>query len=86
MRLTLQYLRDIAETHSQAALAANDRDSADAWENIGLAIDTCQTQIRDEWNIIKARLPLGTDAELAAEIAATAHNRLTRPSGMTPQW
>lgn len=55
MNVELQRLRDQAEENCLAALHASDRDSADAWERIGMAIDQCLVSIRQDWRVIEER-------------------------------
>lgn len=58
MTADLQRLRDEAERRCRLALEGNDRDSADAWERIALAIDECQRQTRHDLRIVEARTGL----------------------------
>jgi hypothetical protein len=55
MGTDLQRLRDEAESRCLSALANNDRDSADAWERIGLAIQECIDKTKHDLRIIEAR-------------------------------
>lgn len=70
MGTDLQRLRDEAENRSRTALANNDRDSADAWERIGLAIDECIQKTKHDINLVEARTGL---FGLRAESTACAH-------------
>lgn len=58
MGTDLQRLRDEAERRCRMAVANGDRDSADAWERIALAIDTCERSIRADLVTIEARTGL----------------------------
>lgn len=58
MGTDLQRLRDEAENRSRAAAKNNDRDSADAWERIGIAIDECLQKTKHDLRLIEARTGL----------------------------
>jgi hypothetical protein len=57
MRHELQQLRDRAEAEYAAALGRGDRDSADAWERVGLELDRAQEAIAHDWRLIEQRRP-----------------------------
>jgi hypothetical protein len=78
MRTTLQNLRDAAERQSRIAAEQNDRDSADAWERIGLAIDDCQQRIKYDLRVIESRLGLMTPPGLA--MLNTAESYVANPA------
>lgn len=58
MGTDLQRLRDQAEINCRVAVEHGDRDSADAWERIGIAIDECAKSIKHDLRIIEARTGL----------------------------
>ena len=58
MGIDLQRLRDEAERRCLVALSKGDKDSADAWERIGMAIDECQRSIKGDLRTIEARTGL----------------------------
>lgn len=58
MGTDLQRLRDEAERLSLVAAKNNDRDSADAWERVALAIDDCVKATRNDLRTIEARTGL----------------------------
>lgn len=58
MGTDLQRLRDEAESRCLSAVAGGDKDSADAWERIGLAIAECLEKCKHDLRIIEARTGL----------------------------
>lgn len=58
MRTDLQRLRDDAESRCLSALAGGDRDSADAWERVGVAIAECLEKTKQDFCVIEARTGL----------------------------
>lgn len=63
-RLRLQQIRDAAEKASIEAAERGDRDSADAWETIGLVLADANGKIAIPYRIIEARLPRDIDLSL----------------------
>lgn len=54
----MQTLRDHAEYASLKAAGTGDRDSADAFERIGIAIDACLVSIKSDLAVADARVGL----------------------------
>lgn len=57
-RRTLQQLRDVCELCCHRASEYGDRDSADAYERIGIGLDELQRKSADDIRTIEARMPL----------------------------
>lgn len=58
MKIDLQKLRDAAEHRCFVAAEKGDRDSSDAWERIGIAIDECLRKTKHDFNLIEQRAGL----------------------------
>jgi len=62
MRREIQHLRDIAEERSLRAAKSGDRDSATAWERIGIRLNDLQELIASDWKVIQERQPEEAEA------------------------
>lgn len=58
IRKQLQLLRDNANRECELAAQRGDRDSADAWESIGMVLDDAQKRIRFAARVIEERTGL----------------------------